>query len=419
MIFRAKYVVQSTKKFLENGALRVENGRIADVGRASSVRGSGEVVDFGECAIVPGFVNAHTHLELSAMRGLAPRGGSFTDWLRKVVELKRRMAREDFLTSTEAGLRESIEAGTTTLANVSSDETGLKTLAESGIRCVALLEVIAFEKFRAADAMDTLSDRFEAAKRFEGLGIGVAPHAPYTVSPELMSACAQFARKHDLPISVHSAETAGEAAFLYGHDGGIAAFLRDMGISLDDREPPLATPIKYLASLGVLSGKTLLVHCNYLTRDEVEIVKKSGGHVVYCPRSSEFFGHVDHPLHRLLNAGVNVALGTDSLAGNSTLSLLDEVKFLARKHRKTFPAGFWDMATINGARALGVSRRTGTLEKKKSADMAVISLEGCSGRTPLEMAVEDGARVVATIAQGRVLHDTLGMTGSQQGEENA
>ncbi|RKY28074.1 MAG: hypothetical protein DRP79_02605 [Planctomycetota bacterium] len=419
MMFRAKYVVQSAKKFFENGAVRVESGRIADIGSASSVSGSGGVVDFGECAIVPGFVNAHTHLQLSALSGSAPHEGTFADWLRRVVELKRRMTRDDFLASTSAGIRESIETGTATLANVAGDDTALKEIAVSGMRCFAFLEVIALEKFRAADTLDTLGDRYEAARRFNGLNIGVAPHAPYTVSAELMRGCVEFARKRDLPLSLHAAETAEEAAFLHGHDGSIAAFLRDMEVSLDDWEPPRATPVKYLASLGVLSKRTLLVHCNYLTQDEIKTIKESGGNVIYCPRSSAFFGHVDYPLRRLLDARVNVALGTDSLASNDSLSVLDEVKCLARRHRKMFPAIFWEMATINGAKALGIAKRTGTLEKKKSADMAVISVEGCSGRTPLEMAVEDEARVVATIAEGRVLHDAFGMTGAQQGGKNA
>jgi len=408
MIFRAKYVVQSTKKFFEDGAVSVEDGRVADVGKAASVAGSGDVVDFGQCAILPGFVNAHAHLALSGQRGKIPFKGVFAEWLRAVVTAKNAMTREDALAAIGAGMRESIEAGTTTVADVSGDDFGWRLLAESGPKAFAFAEIIAFEKFRATEALEALGNRIEAAKQFDGLNAGIAPHAPYTVSADLLRGCAEMAEKRGIPLSIHAGETVEEAAFLQGQDGSIAAFLRERGINLEDWEPPHMTPVRYLASLGAVSGRTMLAHCNYLTQEEVEIIKRSGASVIYCPRSSEFFGHVDHPARRLMDLGVNIALGTDSLASNATLSVLDEVKFLARKHRKVFPAKFWEMATENGAAALGIAKQAGTLEKKKSADMAVISVEGCMARTPLEMALEDGARVVATICAGKVIYDARG-----------
>jgi cytosine/adenosine deaminase-related metal-dependent hydrolase len=406
MIFRAKFVVQGTKKFFEDGGVAVEGGRIADVGKFGSVAGSGEVVDFGGCAILPGFVNAHTHLGLTALRGRIPFSGVFAEWLRAVVAAKQKMSREDFLLSVSEGMREAIGAGTTTLADIAGEDYGWKGLAECGMRCFAFAEVIAFEKFRAAEALDTLANRLDAAKQFDSLAVGVAPHATYTVSADLIGGCAGLASARRIPLSIHAAESVEEAAFLQGHAGPLAAFLGERGISLEEWAAPHVTPVRYLASLGALSARTLLVHCNYLTQDEVEIIKTSGAHVIYCPRSSEFFGCADHPLRRLMDAGVNVALGTDSLGSNSTLSMLDEVRFLARKHRKVFPAEFWEMATARGASALGVSKQTGTLEKKKSADMAVVDVEGCAVRTPLEMVVEDGARVVATISAGKIIHDS-------------
>ena len=408
MIFRAKYVVQSTKKFFEDGAVAVEDGRVADVGKAASVAGSGPVIDFGACAIVPGFVNAHAHLGLAALRGKIPFNGVFSDWLRALVAAKNAMSREEHLASLSSGLREAIEAGTTTVADISGEDDGWKLLAESGMRPFAFLEVIAFEKFRAAEALDTLVNRLDAVKQFEPLNAGLAPHAPYTVSGELIARCADMAEKRRVPFTIHAAESPEEAAFLQGHEGPLTAFLRERGVSLEEWEPPHLTPVRYLASLGALSPRTLLAHCNYLTQEEAEIIKKSGAHVIYCPRSSEFFARADHPMRRLVDLGVNIALGTDSLASNATLSMLDDVKFLARRHRKVFPAKFWEMATENGAAALGISKQTGTLEKKKSADMAVIGVEGCSARTPLEMALEDSARIVATISRGKVLYDARG-----------
>jgi len=412
MIFRAKYVVQSTKKFFEDGAVAVEDGRVADAGKAASVAGSGPVMDFGNCAIVPGFVNAHTHLGLSALRGKVPFNGVFADWLRALVAAKDAMSREDRLASLADGLRQAVECGTTTVADVSGDDDGWKILADSGARTFAFLEVIAFEKFRAAEAFDTLVNRLDAVKQFEPLAAGVAPHAPYTVSADLIARCASLAEKRQIPLAIHAAESPEEAAFLQGHEGPLAAFLRERGVGLDEWEPPHLPPVRYLASLGALSARTLLAHCNYLTQEEVEIIKKSGAHVIYCPRSSGFFGRADHPMRRLMDSGVNIALGTDSLASNGTLSMLDEVKFLAWKHRKIFPAKFWEMATECGAAALGLAKQAGTLEKKKSADMAVIGVEGCSARTPLEMALEDSARIVATVSRGKVIFDARGAAGS-------
>jgi cytosine/adenosine deaminase-related metal-dependent hydrolase len=164
--------------------------------------------------------------------------------------------------------------------------------------------------------------------------------------------------------------------------------------------PPRVSPFGFLKELGVLKPGTLLVHCNYSNAKDIGILGETGTPVVYCPRSHAFFGHSRHPVARYRKAGVPVALGTDSLTSNRTLSILDEIRFLAGKRRDLTARVLLEMATRDGARALGAHREMGRLARGYRADLVAVSLAGADGAPPEERLLEDGSRVILTVVDG-------------------
>src|SRR5207249_2843443 len=208
----------------------------------------------------------------------------------------------------------------------------------------------------------------------ELLTSGATPHAPYSVSPELYRGVSDLARRRRLPLATHTAETKEELEFLKSGTGAIREFLIRLNALPEGWIPPGLDAVSYLESLGVLEQPALLIHCNYLDPDSLARLLRSRSSVVYCPRSHEFFRHVDHPVRSLLDLGVNVALGTDSLASNDTLSVLDEMRFLYKNRKDLKVDEILRMATLNGAAALGFGGTVGRLRRGYWADMAVLNL---------------------------------------------
>ncbi|MFH1549914.1 MAG: amidohydrolase family protein [Planctomycetota bacterium] len=410
MILRAKHLVCDTKRKFDDGAVRISGRKITFAGKASAIQPSGAetVLDFGDAVIAPGFINAHTHL---AFRNKIPYEENFADWLQRAGRARKALSAEEHSKALETGLAEAIAAGTTAIAST-------ELPPDCPIRGYEFVETICFDRDNAGKVIDELKSSL-AAIDARGVRGGIAPHAPFTVTKEILEACAALAGKEERMLSIHAAESAMETAFLQGHRNELYEMLCSAGANLDEWEPPNTTPIRYLAGLGVTGKRTLLVHCNYVTTEEADIISRSGSSVVYCPRSSEFLGHVDHPFMHLVEKGVNVALGTDSLASSDSLSMLDEVRFLARKFPGKPPGTFWQLATANGAAALGLKNRTGRLKEGMDADIAVIAVSGCSGRDVFDLVVADESRVVAAFSAGTAVCDADGIIAELQGKRNA
>jgi cytosine/adenosine deaminase-related metal-dependent hydrolase len=246
-------------------------------------------------------------------------------------------------------------------------------LAESPIRAVSFGEVIAMGKGR-----ELLTTRLNAAADLEyqsdRLRVGISPHAPYSVEPDALRECGQRARDANLPLCIHVAETADEERFTRNGEGPFADFLAGLGL-WDENIPHIdCSPVELLASVGVLGPRTLLAHANYVSDREISLIAKSGASVVYCPRTHAEFGHPPHRFRDMLRAGVNVCLGTDSLASNPSLSILDELRFLHSKCHDVAPNDLLALGTIRGARALGFGEVVGSLTPGKSADFVVIPI---------------------------------------------
>lgn len=210
---------------------------------------------------------------------------------------------------------------------------------------------------------------------------------------------AQFAAQTGMPLCTHVAETQDEIEFLTKGTGNFPVFLKKIRAMPDTWQPPGQTPIHYLKGTGIFDNHPILIHCNYLTDEEIFLIRDSGASVAFCPRSHSFFGHAEHPVQRLLSAGVNVGLGTDSLASNNTLSILDEMKFLSL-HYAISPKTLLSMATVNGAKALGLESEVGQIKEDFEADLCGIRLPDDSPKDVYGQLLDAGSKNIFTMVNG-------------------
>jgi len=287
--------------------------------------------------------------------------------------------------AVRAGIAQSLAAGVTTIGDITRRPAwSRKPLAATPIRAVSFGEVIAMGRLRIQ-----LNERLEAAASMEHqsdrLGVGISPHAPYTVELDGLRACAERARRMNAPLCIHLAETAEEEAFTRSRSGRFKEFLQEMGIW--DEDIPLAdcSPVELCQTTGVLGKRTVIAHGNYLSDGDIKMIAESGSSVAYCPRTHQAFGHPPYRFREMLHAGINVCIGTDSLASNPSLSILDELRFLHQRHPDVAAHDLMAMGTIRGAAALGFEDVIGSLTVGKAAGLVVIPLEaGAEWETMLE-----------------------------------
>ena len=401
MMLKSRYVVPVDGPVIENGAVVIRDGRIAAVGRANDLTAS-PVIDYGDAVICPGFVNAHTHLELTLLAGAAPPSPDFVDWLRRLtgILVERPATEENVGEAVRAGVAQSLAAGVTTIGDITRRPAWSRgPLAASPLRAVSFGEVIATGRLRTQ-----LNERLQAAASTQHentrLRIGISPHAPYTVEPDGLRTCAARAMRMGAPLCIHLAETADEEAFTRKGQGRFVEFLQELGIWDEDIPAAHCSPVELCRSVGILGPKTLIAHGNYVSDADVGIIAESGASVAYCPRTHHAFGHPPHPFRDLLRAGVNVCIGTDSLASNPSLSILDELRFLRQSHPDLAAQDLMTMGTLCGAVALGFDAEVGSLTVGKSADLVVIALESSGAPSRWDSVLESTQTPIAVYVDG-------------------
>jgi len=418
--FRARWVFPVSGPALENATVEVTGGRISAVHTQRDRHAS----DLGNCAIIPGLVNAHTHLELSDVAVPLLPAQPFTAWLKEVMRHRRQRAGAGFTRPSSnqsmvdqaaiarviaQGIAESFRSGTTTIGDIAGSVAGLEqdpghqTESTHQPRSVAFLELLGLAAERIEEQMHR-GRKHLAGKSplLKGHGIrGLSPHAPYSVHPELFRGLVDLAAAHRVPIAMHLAETREERQLLHDGTGPFVTFLEELGVWRPDLIPRGSRPLDYLRELARVET-ALAIHGNYLAADEIDFLSAhTNVSVVYCPRTHAFFGHAEHPWRVLLAKGVNVAVGTDSRASNPDLSLWNELLFLRALASDFEPAGLLKLGTINGAMALGLGRETGTLDAGKSADLAIVDLAAPQSDDPYELLFHPGNRITGAMCGGR------------------
>jgi cytosine/adenosine deaminase-related metal-dependent hydrolase len=326
--------------------------------------------DLGNAALMPGLVNAHTHLDLGGLRGRCPPGPDLTAWLRQVIAHRRQSDPAATVAAIASGIAESLHAGTTLVGDISAGGTSWDALATSPLRAVVYWELLGLSPERAMAAWDGLTAWLATRKPAPRCRPGVSPHAPYSVHRSLLPAAAGLG----IPVAVHLAESAAELQLLRQRDGPFAEFLRELGVWEPDGLAASAGEV--LRSLHG-SAPTAVVHGNYLAD-----ALPANATLIYCPRTHAAFGHPPHPFRQYLERGGRVALGTDSLASNPDLSVLAEARFVHARYPEVPGDVLLQMATVNGARALGWDGQTGSLSPGKSADLVVLPLPDADASEP-------------------------------------
>lgn len=381
--YHARWVLPISAPPIENGTVAVRDGRIAFVGpRADAPAGQDE--DLGDALLLPGLVNTHTHLELTVMRGFL-EDLSFDRWIIRLNGVKRAVLdRDRMLDSARFGILEGLRAGITTYADTCDSGVAFDAMLEAGVRGIMYQEVFGPDPLECDRSLAGLRDKVAALRPRQTplVRIGVSPHAPYTVSDALYAAVARYARDEALPVAVHIAESDVEQAMVERGEGIFADGQRRRGLTVAARA---RSSIALIAQQGILDTGALLIHCVRLDREDVALVANSRCAVAHCPVSNAKLGNGVAPVLELHAAGITIGLGSDSVASNNRMDLLAEARtaVLAQRARHSrhdvlCARDVLHFATLGGARALGLSGETGSLEPGKSADLAAFPLESCS-----------------------------------------
>jgi aminodeoxyfutalosine deaminase len=387
---RARWLLPIDRPIIDGGWIDVSDDRIAEVGRG---RPTGAAQDLGDVAILPGLVNAHTHLELSWLAGRVPPAGSMVDWIRTLLHQRAASKADETARASamDAAAAEMHAAGTVLVGDISNTLTSAPALSRAGLGGVIFHELLGFNpsdpRALVRDAWARI-DRLKAAppgtpalRQAQGapslsrggtLQYSVVAHAPYSTSPALFSEIVRHARS--APLSVHLAESPQEVEFLRTGRGPFRDLLEHLGVWAPAWSAPQADPVEYMRRLGYLRPGLLAVHAVQLTDDALARLAAAGAIVVTCPRSNEWVGAGLPRVSHFYSARVPVAIGTDSLASVPTLNLFDELEELRRIAPDVTAASLLDSATRQGARALGREAEFGTIRPGKRARLIAVTI---------------------------------------------
>jgi len=467
----ADWILPISGPSLAEGAVLVSEGVIQAVGPAAGLRArypEEETRGFPGCALLPGLVNAHTHLEYSAFKGFA-RPSGFGSWMLSLLLARRKLDTEDYVASALWGAYECMRSGVTCIADTSHDGWPVARAARSaGLRARVYLELFGIDDAhlpatmaRLETALERLRDECgaEAVGRPAGgsrtaaagsgalVEAGLSPHAPYTVSARLYREAARFARRAGLRMATHVAESQAEVRLFMQGGGPIAHAYRVAGLWRGSRwRPPRVSPVRHLHGTGALGPDMLAVHAVQVDGEDIALLAAARTPVAHCPRSNLRLRCGGAPVAEMRAAGLTVGLGTDSLASNDSVDLFAEMRAaLAVSKERAAAAGapseadaaasmpaplaaadVLRMATLDGARALGWEHLVGSLDVGKRADVIAVRLGGggaapqphprpqgphTAAGDPVEILVQSATAgdVLMTMIDGRVVCDGVGV----------
>ena len=407
LILRSRIVLPICHPAIEDGAVAVSGGRIQAVGRWRQLKGkfSGETIDLGESVLLPGLINAHCHLDYTHMAGLFPPRKSFSDWIKLITTEKSHWTFSDYAESWIDGAKQLLRSGTTTVGDIEAVPELLPDVWETTpLRVISFLEMTGVKSRRKPELILR-----EAREKLDELPQGrcrgaLSPHAPYSTTPKLLRLTAALARKRKLRVTTHVAESATEFEMFTTARGEMFNWLKRN--ERDMRDCGKLSPVQHLARQNALGPHLLAIHVNHLAPGDAQLLARKRVSVVHCPRSHEYFQHGKFPFEELSDAGVNICLGTDSLATvlskrkqMPTLTMFAEMRAFAAKHPKVLPQQILKMVTLNAAHALGQRGKLGELKRGAPADLIALPFSG-SATTATEAVVQHSGDVSASMIGG-------------------
>jgi aminodeoxyfutalosine deaminase len=407
LLLRARTVVPVTRPPVDNGAVLIVGGEIAEIGKWKVLSSAGRdaTVDLGAAILLPGLLNAHCHLDYTDMAGQIPPPRRFTDWIIDLLALRAKWSYSDFALSWLRGAKMLLRNGTTTVANIESvPELLPETRLTTPLRVCSLLEMTGVQSGRPpAGILREAIDKI-ASLPPQASWAGLSPHALYSTTPMLIAMAVEAARERNWLLATHLAESAEEFEMFTSAAGPLFEWLSN---SRDMSDCGAASPVRNAQELGLLGENFLAIHLNYLASGDAAALAKSGASAVHCPRSHAYFRHYGFPRKELEAAGVNICLGTDSLCSvrvrgreKRELSMLAEMKALSAKDPSLSPKTILRMATVNTAWALGMRGRVGELAQGAMADLVALPAEA-NARRVYEEIVNHPGPASAVMIDGR------------------
>jgi cytosine/adenosine deaminase-related metal-dependent hydrolase len=390
VIYRARWILPIDRPPMAGGWIEAEDGRIVRIGEGPPPL---PAQDLGDVALLPGLVNAHTHLELAWMNGRIPPAASMDEWIRSLLAVRRKgpdggaAEVHEAMTRAAAAMR---ATGTVLVGDISNSLASPEVLIDAGIEGVVFHELLGFSE---PDPAGAVRDAIHRVNALPGpLRYAVVAHAPYSVSPALFREIAH--RQPDAVLSIHLGESHEEMEFLRSGTGPIRRMLETLGLWTGVWRAPACDPVQYVGDLGYLREGVLVVHGVHLSDDALDKVRRAGGVLVTCPRSNLWVGAGSPRLKHFFASGAPVAIGTDSLASVPTLNMFDELAEMRRLAPELSAGMLLDSATRRGAMALGFGRDYGTLAPSRRAALVAVDVP------PMERDVEE--YLVSGVAAGAI-----------------
>lgn len=363
VIHRARWVVVDPWTVTPNGYVHVENGVIISIGQGKPPA-TAPIRDHGDGILFPALINAHTHLELCALKGQITTHQGFGHWVRELIEKRAMLDDTTLIAGAESGISEILAAGCGAVGEISSLGLTRDCLLNSGLAGVW------FREYLGAGASIT-DDR---KKNSANIMISLAGHAPHTTSPTLLAGIKQRTRSLRMPFSIHVAESNEEMTFMTTGEGPWKTFLLSRGIDPASWGLPTNSPVRHLHSIGILDGQTILVHALHTDAIDLKLIQSSGAHICLCPRSNLALHNRLPDLAGMIRSDIPLCLGTDSLASVGSLNLFDEMACICEHFPEVSPEIIFKMATLGGAGALGLHERMGSLTPGMDAHIGYIDI---------------------------------------------
>ena len=367
-LLKASLIYPVTGEPVADGGIVVSGSVIEEFGNADRYDAGifDSVIDLTGYLLMPGFVNSHSHLQWCAAKGKTEQGAPFSDWIQSIMRARQEITQTEQLSAMRQGIDEMLRSGITTVADVISDADSAQPIVDSQIKSVIFIEPIAPHEKEAEKTNLFVRSQIERLRQ-SGATPGVAPHSPYTVSPKLLKLLKSLSEEMDIPFSIHLAETYEEDIYIRKGSGDLAELLKLSGFFPEGFKGHGKSPVALLESLDLLRG-CLAVHLNAVDKDDAALLASKNAVPIFCPQSSKWFGRDKVlPLESFMNAGLKPLLGTDSLASNESLSMLDELNCAAEYFPDITKETFIEMATINPANHLSLN--CGAIEKGRDADI--------------------------------------------------
>ena len=367
--YRAEWILPIARPPMAGATVTIDRDTIVSVGGPAR----GAVEDLGSVAILPALANAHTHLELSWMRGRVPPSTSMPAWARALIGLRRGLGgAPDPVEPIADAVAAAHASGTCLFGDVTNSFAAYRPLLDARHSAAIFAELLGFSAKGPETIVKVALEGFEELTPVERLRLSLAAHAPYSVSPALLQAIARG--NPDRPLSIHLGESAQEIEFLRDGTGEWRALLEALGAWNPDWTPPRCGPVEYLDRLGLVHERLIAVHGVQFTDEDLTRLARAGATVVACPRSNRWTGAGTPPIDRFYASGVRVAIGTDSLASVEDLNLFAEMAEVRRLAPHVPASRILESATLAGARALGFGAELGSIEAGKRAELLAVRL---------------------------------------------